>query len=51
MTSIEAVTSKEEQVDVYNVAGMLVAKRVRADKVSKMQPGIYVIKGQKVSVK
>lgn len=51
VTSIEAITSKEEQVDVYNVAGMLVAKRVRADKVSKMQPGIYVIKGQKVSVK
>ncbi|MCR5819666.1 MAG: hypothetical protein K6F94_01775 [Bacteroidaceae bacterium] len=51
VTKIENVTTQGELVDVYSVAGTLVSKRVSADKIKTMQPGIYVIKGRKISVK
>jgi hypothetical protein len=50
-TSIDAVAAKGELVDVYNNRGVRVASQVRATEVGKLQPGIYVVKGQKILVK
>lgn len=50
ITSINAIARNGEKVDVYNVNGVRVAS-VRTSEVSNLQPGIYVVKGQKVLVK
>ena len=51
VTSIAAVASNNEKVDVYNISGMRVATGVKASDVNNLQPGIYVVNGQKVLVK
>lgn len=50
-TTIDAITSSDERVDVFTLAGKKVASQVPAADVNKMQPNIYIIKGQKVLVK
>jgi len=50
-TSINAVAAIDEVVDVYNVAGTKVASQVKASQVNDMEPGVYVVKGQKIVVK
>lgn len=49
-TSINAIATSSETVDVYNTNGVKVAK-INASKVNDLQPGVYVVKGQKVLVK
>ncbi len=51
VASIAAIAASAEKVDVYNVSGMRVAKGIKASDLNKMQPGIYVVNGQKVLVK
>lgn len=50
-TSISADVNDNEQVDVYNTNGVKVASKVNAEKMSNLQPGIYMVKGKKVLVK
>lgn len=50
-TSISAIVNGSAQVDVYNISGMKVATGISATQVSSLQPGIYVVNGQKVVVK
>ena len=50
-TSIQGIASERELVDVYNVAGAKIASQVRASEVSKLQKGIYMVKGKKILVK
>lgn len=50
-TSINAITASGETVDVYNTNGVKVAAKIGATQVNSLQPGIYVVKGQKVLVK
>ena len=51
LSSISAVASSKEKVDVYTLSGVKVATNVRASEINKMQPGVYVVNGQKVLVK
>jgi hypothetical protein len=51
VSTISAIAHGNELVDVYNVNGQKVAAQVSAAQVNGMQPGIYVVKGQKVLVK
>ncbi len=51
VTSIAAIAATSEKVDVYNISGVRVASGVKASELGNMQPGIYVINGQKVVVK
>ena len=50
-TSINAIASQDELVDVYSVSGAKVASQLRASEVNSLRPAIYVIKGQKILVK
>lgn len=50
-TAIEAIANAEELVDVYNTAGVKVASKIQASEVSKLQPNVYIVKGQKIVVK
>ena len=50
-TSINAIASKDELVDVYSVSGAKVASHVRATEVNNLRPAIYIVKGQKILVK
>ena len=50
-TSISSVAAANEKVDVYNLSGQRVATKMRAADINNMQPGVYVVKGQKVLVK
>ena len=50
-TAIEDVAKSGEKVDVYNLGGQRVATGISASQVSNLQPGVYVIKGRKVTVK
>lgn len=50
-TAIESIAAKGEQVDVYTVAGKLVATRINAGQVNSLPQGVYVVKGRKVVVK
>ena len=50
-TSIDAITTSNEMVDVYNAAGVKVATQIPASEVSNMRSGLYIVKGQKVLVK
>lgn len=49
-TGIAAVAGKDELIDVYNTAGVRVATKVRASEIN-LQPGLYVVKGQKIMIK
>ncbi len=51
LSSINAVAAANERVDVYTISGVKVANGVRASELGKMQPGVYVVNGQKVLVK
>ena len=51
LSSINAVAVSNKRVDVYTISGVKVATNVRASELSKMQPGVYVVNGQKVLVK
>ena len=48
---IAAVAAAGQQVDVYNLSGVKVASGISASQVSKLQPGVYVVNGQKVLVR
>ena len=51
-TGIAAVAGQDELVDVYNTAGVRVASQVSAAEAGRsLQPGIYVVKGQKIMIK
>ncbi len=50
-TSIDAIASTNEKVDVYNAAGTKVASQIPASEVSNLRAGLYIVKGQKVLVK
>ncbi|MBR1485391.1 MAG: hypothetical protein IJ612_06835 [Prevotella sp.] len=51
-TGIAAVAGQNEVVDVYNTAGVRVATQVSASEAARtLQPGIYVVKGQKIMIK
>ena len=51
VSSIQMVANSSETVDVYNLSGVKVARNLRASEVNKLNPGIYVVKGQKITVK
>lgn len=51
IAGISDVVAGNERVDVYNISGAKVATGIKASQVSKLQPGIYVVNGQKVLVK
>ena len=51
-TAIDAVAAHGEKVDVYNTAGVRVATQINASEAAQqLQPGIYVVKGQKILIK
>jgi len=50
-TSINAIASGNELVDVYNLAGAKVATQIPAAQVSSLRPAVYIVKGQKILVK
>ncbi len=50
-TSISAIAAANGKVDVYNVSGVKVASGINAEQVQRLQPGVYVVNGQKVLVK
>lgn len=49
--SISDVISAKERVDVYTLSGVKVASGMNASQVNKLQPGVYVVNGQKIAVK
>ena len=51
VTGISQVVASGAKVDVYNISGVKVASGMSAEQVNKLQPGIYVVNGQKVAVK
>lgn len=51
ITGIDAIATNQQKVDVYNTAGVKVATGIRAAEVNNLQPGIYVVNGQKIMVK
>lgn len=50
-TAIAAALSTGERADVYTLSGIRVATNASAADISRLQPGIYVVNGQKVAVK
>lgn len=50
-TSINAIAKNGEKVDVFTVGGQKVASAISASAVSTLNPGVYVVKGQKILVK
>ena len=50
-TSISAIAAANGKVDVYSVSGVKVASGINAEQVQRLQPGVYVVNGQKVLVK
>ena len=50
-TSINAIASHDELVDVYSISGVKVASQIPAAEVSSLRPAVYIVKGQKVMVK
>lgn len=51
ITGISDIVAGKEKVDVYSISGAKVASGIKASQVSKLQPGIYVVNGQKVLVR
>lgn len=51
ISGIDAVAASSEKVDVFNISGQKVASRISVAEVNKLQPGVYVVKGQKIVVK
>ena len=51
IAGISDVVVGNTKVDVYNISGAKVATGIKASQVNKLQPGIYVINGQKVLVR
>ena len=51
VTGISQVVASGAKVDVYTISGVKMASGLSAEQVSRLQPGIYVINGQKVAVK
>ena len=51
VTGISQAVASGAKVDVYNISGVKVASGVSADQIGQLQPGIYVVNGQKVAVK
>ncbi len=50
-SSISDIVRSGDKVDVYTISGMRVANGINASQVNKLQPGIYVVNGQKIVVK
>ncbi|MBQ2299041.1 MAG: hypothetical protein II278_06675 [Bacteroidaceae bacterium] len=50
VTSIQSTVKPNENVDVYNISGIKVASQIGISEISKLQQGIYVIKGKKILV-
>ncbi len=51
VTSINAIASTNEKVDVYSLSGARVATGMRAAEVNALQPNIYIVKGHKILVR
>jgi len=51
ITSINSVVRSNEKVDVYNISGKSIAKKVTTQEINDLPSGIYVIKGKKVIIK
>lgn len=51
ISGIAEIAASSEKVDVYNLSGAKVASGIRASQVGRLQPGVYVVNGQKVIVK
>jgi hypothetical protein len=51
ITGISEIAKTNKRVDVYNISGQKVASGIKAAELNNMQPGIYVVNGQKVLVK
>ena len=51
VAGINDIVASGEKVDVYSISGAKVASGIKASQVNKLQPGIYVVNGQKVLVK
>ncbi len=51
LASIQDVATSKEKVDVYTLSGVKVASGISAKQVNKLQPGVYVVNGQKIAVK
>lgn len=51
VTSIQSMVKPNENVDVYNISGIKVASQIGISEISKLQPGIYVVKRKKIFVK
>lgn len=51
VSSISAITSLKEKIDVYNLSGRKVAENIWPSAITKLQKGIYVVNGKKVMVK
>ncbi len=49
--SINDVMTSNEKVDVYTISGSKVGSKMSASDLKRLQPGIYVVNGQKVAVK
>lgn len=51
ITGISAVAKAGNLVDVYTISGQKVASKASAAQLRSLQPGVYVVNGQKVLVK
>ncbi|MBR6979696.1 MAG: hypothetical protein IKH88_07675 [Prevotella sp.] len=51
VTSIASIASSNKKVDVYTLSGIRVATGISPKQMNKLQPGVYVVNGQKVLVK
>ena len=51
VTSINAIATGDQVVDVFNTAGTKIATHISAAEVSNLRPGLYIVKGQKIIVK
>lgn len=49
--SIKDIISTNERVDVYTLSGAMVGSQMSSKDLKRLQPGIYVVNGQKVAVK
>lgn len=50
ITNIQSIVKPNEHVDVYNISGIKVASQINLPEISKLQSGIYVVKGKKILV-
>lgn len=49
--SIASVVKEGETIDIYNLSGQIVAKKISSDRISELPKGVYVVKGKKILIK